>query len=166
MPQSEQHNYVLGEELDDYDDRRRSSLCRTTTPRRGSRSRCSQVRKTRHLNNADVFLIMLVVGLTAGIVWLIYNNYSNGCTLDSAASTYPSRAKCRKKIQKPPLLKRLWRVIRPCNSKRCRKYFRRNVNTNRVGYASRSTASPRTNTSLAVVVFSIFSNALLATNNK
>uniref|UniRef100_A0A2S2NW20 Transmembrane protein n=1 Tax=Schizaphis graminum TaxID=13262 RepID=A0A2S2NW20_SCHGA len=141
MSQSEQHDCVLGEEFDDYDDRSLRSLCRTITPRRGSRSLSSQVRKTRHhLNNADVFLIMLMVGLTAGIVWLIYNTNINDCALDSAASTCPPRAKCRKKIQKPSLLKKLWCMIRPCNSKRCRKYFRRNINTNRVRYASRSTA--------------------------
>lgn len=157
MSQSEQYDHVLGEEFDDYEDRRRCSSCRTS-PRRGSRTRCPPQRSTS--NNADVYLIVLMVGLTAGILWLIYDPLYD---IDMNGGTpHFSRAKHLKKMQKPPLLKRLWHVVMPSNSKRCKKSCRKNVDTaGRRKYATSSTSRPCA-ISLASAVFAFFSDALVA----
>jgi len=119
MSHSDRYDHVLGEEFDDYEDRRRCSSCRTT-PRRGSRTRCPPAEPEDcirvPLSNADVYLIVLMVGLAAGIVWLIYDPVY-GYNVDGGAK----HNIIMKKMQKPPLLKRLWHMVRPSNSKRIRR---------------------------------------------
>jgi len=131
MSHFEQYDHVLGEEFDDYEDRRRCSSCRTTPGLRGSRTRrpgdC-----VRTLSNANIiFLIVLMVALAAATVWLIHGSgYNNNSNIDGSRSvaTDPSQENKRlKKMQKPPLIERLCHMVWPSKSKsirrgRCRQY--------------------------------------------
>jgi len=113
MSQFEQYDHVLG--FDDYEDRKRCSSCQTTPALRRFRNHRPPtgsddcVRTT--LSNADIFLIVLMIGLATGIVWLVYNLEYNS-KVDGSRSDARSRANEHlKKMQKPPLLKRLWHVV-------------------------------------------------------
>jgi len=125
MPRSERYDHVLSEEFDDYEDRRQCPSFRATL-RHGSRARCPPVRST--LTKADMCLIVLMVSLAAGILWFIYDpGYDiniNGGRLNSAGAP---REKNLKKMQKPPLLKRVWHLVRPSTSMSCRKICQKNV---------------------------------------
>lgn len=122
MPRPERYDHVLSEEFDDYEDRRRCPSFRSTL-RHGSRARCPPVRST--LTKAEVCLIVLIA---AGVLWLVYDpGYDttiNGGRLNSECAP---KAKHLKKLQKPPLLKRLWRLVRPSTSMSCRKICQKNV---------------------------------------
>jgi len=113
MSHFEQYDHVLCKEFGDYEDRRRCSSCRTTPGLRGSRTHrplsvvpddCVQT-----LNNTDIFLIVLItVGLATAIVWLIYSSGYSNSNIEGCKNT-------KTKMQKPPLIKRLWHVV--CRSK-------------------------------------------------
>jgi len=120
MSHFEQYDHVLGEEFDDYEDRRRCFSClrgsRTHRPRSAGPEDC-----VRTLRNADIFLIVLIiVGLAAAIVWLIYSSGYNNSNIVGCKNT-------KTKMQKPPLIKRLCHVVLPSKSKsirrgRCQQY--------------------------------------------
>ncbi|CAH1737087.1 unnamed protein product [Aphis gossypii] len=124
---SQSFDHVLDEEFDNYENPRRHSPCRTTSGRRESRTRrrppagpddCVDTKLTS--SEANVLLVVLMVGLAAGIVWLIYDQvYDSNTDRVRPWAAYPTRAnKQLKKMQKPSYLKRLWRVIWPSNRTR------------------------------------------------
>jgi len=124
---SHSYDHVLNEEFDNYENPRRHSSCRTTSGRRESRTlRCPPagpddcVDTKLTSSEANVLLVVLMVGLAAGIVWLIYDQvYDSDTESVRPWAAYPTRAnKHLKKMQKPPFLKRLWRMIWPSDRTR------------------------------------------------
>jgi len=114
------YDHVLDEKFDNYENPRRHLPCRTTSRRRESRTRrfyrrppagpddCVDTKLAS--SKVNVFLVVLMVGLAAGIVWLIYDQVHDNDT---------DRVRPREtvnKMEKPaPYLKRLWNVIWPSN---------------------------------------------------
>jgi len=127
MSQFEPYDHLQAEEFDDYEDRIRCSSCPTTPlGLRRSRTRRQPARPVdcvrMTLSNADMILIVLMVGLAAGIMWMIYEMEYNG-NIDGSRPVSAGLSwenKHLKKMQKPPLLKRLWHVVWPSNSKSIR----------------------------------------------
>jgi len=129
MSQFEAYDHLLSEEFDDYGDRRRCNACRKTP---ASLRRSSQTRRPpaapdttvrTKLSNADTILIVLMVCLAAGIVWVIYDlefNTDIDASRPIICAGLSRENNNLKKIQKPPLLKRLWHVVWPPNSKSIR----------------------------------------------
>jgi len=122
MSHSRRYDHALGEE---FDDRRRCSSCRTTLGRRESQTLRSlptgpdDCVRTK-LGKADMLLIVLMIGLAAGILWFVYDpGYDSNIDRARTEAVCPATRvnKNQKKIQKLPFLWKLWRVIWPSDLK-------------------------------------------------